>query len=159
MAIEKVKQYFAQYGMENQIIECAQSSATVALAAVALATTPERIAKTLAFRQADTCVLIVLAGDAKLDNKKYKDFFHCKASMLDAAAVEQFTGHAIGGVCPFAVAAEIPIYLDVSLRRFQTVYPACGSSNSAIELSCAELFLYARAKDWIDVGKDWQTEK
>ncbi|HZW49756.1 MAG TPA: YbaK/EbsC family protein [Bacillota bacterium] len=155
MAIEKVKQYFAQYGMKNQIIECERSSATVSLAALALGTTPERIAKTLAFRQADTCVLIVLAGDAKLDNKKYKDFFHCKATMLDAAAVEQQTGHAIGGVCPFAVRPEIPIYLDVSLRRFKTVYPACGSSNSAIELTCDALFQYAQAKEWIDVGKDW----
>ncbi|MCE5195631.1 MAG: YbaK/EbsC family protein [Negativicutes bacterium] len=157
MAIEKVKQYFAQYGMENQIIECAQSSATVALAAAALATAPERIAKTLALRQADACVLIVLAGDAKLDQKKYKDFFHCKAAMLEAAAVERCTGHAIGGVCPFALPAAIPVFLDVSLRRFQTIFPACGSSNSAIELSGEELFFYARAKAWIDVGKGWQT--
>lgn len=135
------------------------SSATVALAAEALGTKPERIAKTLSFANGDTCVLIVAAGDAKIDNRKFKDFFGRKASLLSPGEVLRLTGHAVGGVCPFALPeGTAEVYTDVSLQRFDTVFPAAGSSNSAVELSCEKLFQLSASKGWIDVCKCWQEE-
>ncbi len=153
MAIELVKQYFTQLGIADKIQEFKTSSATVELAAQALNVQPARIAKTLAFKQDDSCILIVTAGDAKIDNGKFKAAFSMKAKMLTPDEVVEMVGHAVGGVCPFAIPENISVYLDLSLQRFQTVFPACGSSNSAIELTCAELFQYAKAKEWVDVCK------
>ena len=156
MAIEKVRAYFAALGMEDRVREFPVSSATVELAAAALSCEPCRIAKTLSFLVDDGCVLIVAAGDAKVDNSKYKAMFHTKAKMLTPEQVSQFTGHAIGGVCPFANPEGVKTYLDISLKRFDTVFPAAGSSNSAIELTCDELEQYSHAIEWIDVCKAWQ---
>lgn len=155
MSIEKVKAYFNERGMVSRVLEFDVSSATVELAAQALSVRPARIAKTLSFKLDDGCVLVVAAGDAKIDNAKYKAQFHTKAKMLSFDEVEPLTGSAVGGVCPFALPGHVPVYLDASLRRFNTVFPACGSDNSAIELSCDELFSYANAQAWIDVCKDW----
>lgn len=151
MSIEKVKEFFKKFNMENKILEFDVSSATVELAAKALNVEPARIAKTLSFMQSEDCVLIVCAGDVRVDNKKYKAYFHTKAKMLSPDEVLEFTGHAIGGVCPFGVSNDVKVYLDESLKRFTTVFPACGSSNSAIELTPDELFKYSSALDWIDV--------
>ena len=129
------------------------SSATVELAAAAVGCEPARIAKTLSFRVGDRVALIVAAGDARIDNPKFKAQFHCKAKMLSADEAEELIGHAVGGVCPFAVNEGCDVYLDESLRRFETVFPACGSSNSAIELTCEELDRYAHPVAWIDVCK------
>lgn len=156
MSIEKVRAFFAQRGMESRVLEFDVSSATVELAAQALSVRPARIAKTLSFKVGEGCVLVVTAGDAKIDNAKYKTQFGCKAKMLAIEEVEPLTGSAVGGVCPFAVPGHVPVYLDVSLKRFYTVFPACGSENSAIELSCEELFEYSGALDWVDVCKDWE---
>ena len=156
MAIEKVKEYFRQYGMENRVQELEVSSATVELAAEALHCEPCRIAKTLSFLVDGAPVLIVTAGDAKIDNAKYKVRFGTKAKMLVPTEAETLVGHAVGGVCPFAVNAGVTIYLDESLKRFQTVFPACGSSNSAIELTIAELEEYSSYAAWIDVCKGWE---
>lgn len=155
MAIEKVKKYFSQYGMENRVQEFDVSSATVELAAQALHCEPSRIAKTLSFLVNDNPVLIVTAGDAKIDNPKYKAQFKTKAKMLTPQQAEEMIGHAVGGVCPFAVNAGTVIYLDESLKRFETVFPACGSSNSAIELTIEELEQYSNFAAWIDVCKGW----
>lgn len=155
MAIEKVKEYFKQYGMENRVQEFEVSSATVELAAGALHCEPCRIAKTLSFMVAEKPVLIVAAGDTKIDNPKYKAQFGTKAKMLTPIEAETLIGHAVGGVCPFAVNADVTIYLDESLKRFQTVFPACGSSNSAIELTIEELEKYSAFSAWIDVCKGW----
>lgn len=155
MSLEKVRAYFKEYGIDNRVLEFDVSSATVELAAQALNCLPQRIAKTLSFAAAGGPILIVAAGDARIDNRKYKDCFGLKAKMLTAAEVEQFTGHAVGGVCPFAVGDRVKVYLDCSLKRFATVFPACGSSNSAIELTVAELEQYARCAGWVDVCKDW----
>lgn len=155
MAIEKVKTYFQTYGMEERIQEFDVSSATVELAAAALHCEPQRIAKTLSFMVADHVVLIVAAGDAKIDNPKYKAQFGAKAKMLSPEEVETLVGHAVGGVCPFAVNDGVDVYLDVSLQRFETVFPACGSSNSAIELTIAELEKYSGSAGWIDVCKGY----
>lgn len=155
MAIEKVKTYFQTYGMEERIQEFDVSSATVELAAAALHCEPQRIAKTLSFMVADHVVLIVAAGDAKIDNPKYKAQFGAKAKMLSLEEVETLVGHAVGGVCPFAVNDGVDVYLDVSLQRFETVFPACGSSNSAIELTIAELEKYSGSAGWIDVCKGY----
>ncbi len=151
MAIDKVKAYFAQFGMEDRIMEMEQSSATVELAAQAVGCEPGMIAKTLSFLQGDTAVLIVTAGDARIDNKKYKACFKMKAKMIPYDQVEPWIGHAPGGVCPFAVNEGVDVYLDESLKRFDIVYPAAGSSNSAIGLNLAELEQYAGARGWIDV--------
>ena len=132
------------------------SSATVELAAQAVGVIPARIAKTLSFLVDDGCVLVVTAGDAKIDNSKFKGLFHCKAKMLTAEQVVAFTGHAIGGVCPFGNPEGIRTYLDVSMQRFDTVFPAAGSGNSAIELTCQELALYSRSLGWVDICKGWQ---
>ena len=158
MSIEKVKAYFAQFGMEGRVLEFPVSSATVELAAQALHCEPCRIAKTLSFVVGDTPVLIVAAGDARIDNHKYKARFATKAKMLTPEQAAQRIGHAVGGVCPFAVQPGVEVYLDVSLKRFDTVFPACGSSNSAIELTIPELEQYSGYKDWVDVCKDWQAE-
>lgn len=155
MAIEKVKEYFAQYGMEDRVLEFPVSSATVELAAQALGCEPCRIAKTLSFLVGDKAVLIVAAGDAKIDNPKYKAQFGAKAKMLTPDQVVELIGHAVGGVCPFAVNDGVAVYLDVSLKRFDTVFPACGSSNSAIELTIPELERYSGSTAWVDVCKGW----
>lgn len=155
MAIEKVREYFRKHDMEDKILEFQVSSATVELAAQALNCEPMRIAKTLSFVKEDSCFLVVAAGDAKIDNSKYKSQFGLKAKMVSPEDVERLVGHGIGGVCPFAVNNEIEIYLDVSLKRFQTVFPACGSSNSAIELTIEDLSKYSGASSWVDVCKDW----
>lgn len=153
MSIEKVRAYFAGYGIEDKILEFDVSSATVDLAAQALGVEGCRIAKTLSFLVGDGCVLIVAAGDAKVDNRKYKDRFGTKAKMLPHDAVPEYIGHAVGGVCPFAVKEGVKVYLDESLRRFETVFPACGSSNSAIELTIPELEKYSGFCEWVDVCK------
>lgn len=155
MAIEKVKKYFKERGIENRIIEFDVSSATVDLAAQALNTEGKRIAKTLAFRFFDQTLLIVMAGDAKIDNSKFKSHFSFKARMLDYNETENRVGHVVGGVCPFALNDECVVMLDVSLKRFKTVYPACGSAQSAIELSIPELEKFSQSTQWIDVCKGW----
>jgi prolyl-tRNA editing enzyme YbaK/EbsC (Cys-tRNA(Pro) deacylase) len=155
MAIEKVKTYFSQFGMEERVLEFEQSSATVELAAQALNCEAKRIAKTLSFKINDQAILIVAAGDARVDNRKFKDQFGTKAVMLDYSEAEAIIGHAVGGICPFAVNDGVDVYLDASLKRFQTVFPACGSANSAIELSIDELEKYSKALAWIHVCKDW----
>ena len=153
MSVEKVKEYFKKYNIENRIQEFEESSATVELAAKALNCEPKRIAKTLSFKVGDEPILIVVAGDAKIDNAKYKAQFNKKATMLKFDEVENLIGHAVGGVCPFAINEGVKVYLDDSLKRFKTVYPACGSSNSAIELSIEELEKYSNYKSWINVCK------
>lgn len=153
MAIERVKEYFKELGIEDRIQEFTVSSATVALAAQALGSEECRIAKTLSFHVDDKVVLIVAAGDAKIDNSKYKAQFATKAKMLAFEEAEGLIGHAVGGVCPFAVNEGVLVYLDISLKRFETVFPACGSSNSAIELNMAELEKYSGSLGWIDVCK------
>ena len=153
MAIEKVREYFKALGIEERIQEFDISSATVELAAKAVNCEESRIAKTLSFHVGDKVVLIVTAGDAKIDNKKYKAEFKTKAKMLSFHEAEHLIGHAVGGICPFAVNEGVEIYLDVSLQRFDTVFPACGSSNSAIELSMKELEEYSNYIYWIDVCK------
>ena len=155
MAIERVKTYFKQYGMEEKIREFDVSSATVELAAQALSCEPARIAKTLSFMVDGHAMLIVAAGDVKIDNHKYKEQFHTKAKMLSPEEAETLVGHAIGGVCPFAVNEGVTVYLDESLKRFETVFPACGSSNSAIELTISELEKYALPVQWVDVCKGY----
>ena len=156
MAIGAVKDFFAKYGMADRIRELAESSATVELAAQALGCEPDRIAKTLSFSVNGRPVLIVAAGDAKIDNAKYKAHFGVKARMLTPDEVETLIGHAVGGVCPFAVNEGVSVYLDASLKRFQTIFPACGSGNSAIELTIPELEQYSGFVSWIDVCKNWQ---
>lgn len=156
MSIDRVKAYFSQFdGMVERIQEFPVSSATVELAAQALGTEGKRIAKTLSFSVEGKPILIVAAGDTKIDNPKYKAQFHEKAAMLHFDAVEQLIGHAVGGVCPFGIHTGVDVYLDISLKRFETVFPACGSANSAIELSIEELERYSAYKAWIDVCKGW----
>ncbi len=159
MSIEKVRGFFAQYGIENRILEFPVSSATVELAAQALHCAPCRIAKTLSFGVNGAPILIVTAGDAKVDNAKFKARFGVKAKMLSHDDAATFIGHAVGGVCPFAVKEGVAVYLDVSLKRFETVFPAAGSSNSAIELTIPELETYSGFADWVDVCKAWQDDK
>lgn len=158
MSIDKVRACFRQLGIEDRIMEFPVSSATVELAAVAVGVIPARIAKTLSFKVGEKCVLIVAAGDTKIDNPKYKAFFKAKAKMLTPDEAESLIGHAVGGVCPFGVNEGVERYLDVSLKRFDTVFPACGSANSAIELTNDELEKYSNALGWIDVCKGWQEE-
>lgn len=153
MSIERVRAYFKTLGIENRILEFPVSSATVELAAAALGTEGKRIAKTLSFLVDGKAVLVVTAGDAKIDNRKFKDFFHVKAKMLSYEQVTELIGHAVGGVCPFAVNEGVEVYLDESLKRFETVFPACGSGNSAIELTIPELEKYSGYKEWVDVTK------
>jgi prolyl-tRNA editing enzyme YbaK/EbsC (Cys-tRNA(Pro) deacylase) len=151
MSLERAKRYLQQWDKDSQIKELDVSSATVELAAKALGIEEARIAKTLAFMIHESAVLIVAAGDTKIDNKKYRAVFGTKARMIEKDLVEKYIGHAIGGVCPFGINDEVQVYLDVSLKRFATVYPACGSSNSAIEMTCKELEEIGRAEKWIDV--------
>ena len=145
MSIQQVKSYFQQFGMESRVRELPESSATVELAA--------RIAKTLSFLVGEEPILIVAAGDVKIDNAKYKARFHQKAKMLSPAQVLELIGHPVGGVCPFAVKEGVRVFLDESLKRFQTVFPACGSGNSAIELTLSELEQYSGFEEWVDVCK------
>ncbi|AJY76910.1 YbaK/EbsC family protein [Paenibacillus beijingensis] len=161
MSIETVKAYFAALGREEDVKEFAVSSATVELAAEALNVEPARIAKTISFHSDGdaTCILVVAAGDAKVDSGKFKRHFGVKAKMLNHDEVVRLTGHAVGGVCPFANPDGAKTFMDISLQRFETVFPACGSSNSAIELQCDELYQYARAVEWVDVCKGWQLEE
>ena len=153
MAIEKVKEYFDQFGIADRVQELEMSSATVELAAQALNCEPCRIAKTLSFMVDGRAILIVMAGDAKIDNAGYKAQFGTKAKMLTPDEAETLIGHAVGGVCPFGINEGVKVYLDTSLKRFETVFPACGSSNSAIELSIAELEKYSHYSEWVDVCK------
>lgn len=153
MSIEKGRTYFRQFGMEDRVQEFSVSSATVELAALALGVDGARIAKTLSFKKDDTCILILAAGDARIDNRKFKDKFHMKAKMPSPDEVLELVGHPVGGVCPFGINDGIDVYLDESLKRFTTVFPAVGSANSAIELNLDELFKYSNAIEWIDVCK------
>lgn len=154
MSIEKVRSYFRQWpGMEEKILEFPVSSATVAEAAKAVGTEERRIAKTLSFMLDDGPILVVAAGDAKIDNKKFKATFHKKATMLKVDELTELIGHPVGGVCPFGIKEGVKVYLDQSLRRFPSVFPACGSANSAIELTIPELEIYSRFEEWVDVCK------
>lgn len=156
MSIEKVRAYMKQFQKEDKILEFETSSATVELAAKALNVIPARITKTLSFCCDDSCILLAVAGDAKVDNKKFKTEFGMKAKMLSPEDALRLTGHAVGGVCPFANPSEVKTYADISLKRFETVFPACGSSNSAIELGCDELYELSRALKWVDVCSGWE---
>ena len=153
MSIEKGRAYFRSLGMEERVREFEVSSATVELAAQALGVEGARIAKTLSFKTADGCMLILAAGDARIDNHKFKEQFHMKAKMLSADEVQELVGHPVGGVCPFGCNEGVPVYLDESLKRFETVFPAVGSASSAIELDLDELYRYSKALAWIDVCK------
>ena len=158
MSIEKVRSYFEPLGIAGRILEFPVSSATVELAAQALGVQGARIAKSLSFLVEDKPILVVTAGDAKVDNAKFKAIFHCKAKMLSHEETAQRIGHAVGGVCPFALPEDVKVYLDRSLQRFATVFPAAGSSNSAVEMTCEELERYSQAEAWVDVCKGWQDE-
>ena len=151
MSIERARAHLKKYGLDGKILEFEVSSATVALAAEAVGTEPRRIAKTLSFMQGERAVLIVAAGDAKVDNRKYKDKFAAKAKMLGFDDVEPLIGHAVGGVCPFGINEGVAVYLDESLRRFETVFPAAGTSASAVELTIAELEAASEFVEWVDV--------
>ena len=153
MAIEKVREYLEKFDLVDKIQEFDVSSATVELAAEALGCKPEYIAKSLTFKIGERVILIVTAGNRKIDNSKYKSKFACKAVMLNYAEVEEKIGHAVGGVCPFGINDNVEVYLDVSLRDYEYVYPACGSSNSAIQLSISELEKTSKYREWIDVCK------
>ncbi|KWX88586.1 EBSC protein [Paenibacillus riograndensis] len=156
MSIADVKEHFRRVGREQDILEFAASSATVEMAAATIGVIPARIAKTLSFRGTEeSAILVVAAGDAKVDNKKFRESFGLKARMLSPEEVLEQTGHEIGGVCPFGLARDLEVYLDVSMKRFETLFPACGSTNSAIELNCDELTVYSGAQDWVDVCKGW----
>ena len=156
MSIERVRAYFRELGMEERVLEFETSSATVELAAQTVGVIPARIAKTLSFKGPDGVILVVTAGDAKIDNKLYKAEFGLKAKMLTAEEAVELVGHAVGGVCPFATNDGVDVYLDESMKRFDTVFPAAGSGNSAIELTCDELYKYSNAKKWVSVCKDWE---
>ena len=159
MSVQIVRDYLKQWNYEDKIQEFDGSSATVELAAHAVGVIPAQIAKTLSFKVDDACVLIVAAGDAKIDNHKYKQYFHAKAKMLTPEEVIDFTGHAIGGVCPFGVdRSRVKVYLDVSMKRFDIMYPAAGSSSSAVKLTIPELETCSGYEEWIDVCKGWQEE-
>lgn len=153
MSIEKAKAHLAQFGADGRVLEFDESSATVELAAHALGVEPERIAKTLSFKSGDGALLVVAAGDARVDNRKFKERFGMKAKMLTADEALTLVGHPVGGVCPFGINGGVPVYLDESLRRFETVFPAVGSGNSAIELTLDELYTFSKAAGWADVCK------
>ena len=156
MSIQKAKEHLARFGADGRVLEFEVSSATVELAAQAVGCAPARIAKTLSFRTEEGVILIVAAGDVKVDNPKYKARFGCKARMLPFEEVEPAIGHAVGGVCPFGVNEGVKVFLDESLRRFETVFPACGSSNSAVELTIPELERFSGFQAWVDVCKGWR---
>lgn len=153
MSLERAKEYLERFGASGRVMEFDSSSATVELAAQAVGCEPARIAKTLSFHLKDGCMLIVAAGDARIDNRKFKEQFHEKARMLSPQEVEELVGHAIGGVCPFGIREGVRVFLDTSLKRFETVYPACGSSNSAIELTLPELEEFSGCEGYVDVCK------
>ena len=155
MSVAIVRNYFKENKISKEILEFPVSSATVELAAQAVGVEPARIAKTLSFytKDKESAILIVTAGDTKIDNSKFKHYFEMKAKMLAAEDVERMTGHAVGGVCPFGNPASVSVYLDISMKRFESVFPAAGSANSAVEMTCADLEKYSLAKDWIDVCK------
>lgn len=153
MSIENARAYLAKFGRDKDILEFSSSSATVSLAAKAVGVEEARITKTLAFKEGDSCILIGMAGDTKVDNKKFKAEFGYKAKMLTAEETLALTGHAVGGVCSFGVPENVKSYVDVSLKRFETVFPACGSSNSAIELTCDDIFTLTNSVKWVDVCK------
>lgn len=156
MSVNRVREHLKKWGRENDILELDTSIATVELAAQALGVEPARIAKTISFKNNEGAMLIVAAGDTKTDNRKFKSEFGFKAKMLTPEENLEYVGYAVGGVCPFGVKSSIPIFLDISLKRFETVFPACGSSNSAIELTCEELEVYSSSKKWVDVCKGWE---
>ncbi|MDR0759956.1 MAG: YbaK/EbsC family protein [Treponema sp.] len=151
MSIDRVRSYLGRWNRDKDIIEMNVSTATVSEAASALGVIPARIAKSISLRIENSIVIIVTAGDMKLDNRKYRDRFGIKARMLSPEEALEMTGHAVGGVCPFALPPNVDVYLDVSMKRFQTVYPACGSDNSAIELTMTEIDEYSQNKNWVDV--------
>ena len=160
MSIEKVRAYFKPLGIEDRIREFDVSSATVELAAVAVGVEGARIAKSLSFKVEDQPIIIVVAGDAKVDNSRYKAQFHTKAKMLTHEEAHELIGHDVGGACPFALPEDVKVYLDVSMKRFETVFPAAGSSNSAVEMTCDELERYAsNFAAWVDVCKGWRPEE
>ncbi|MBQ7777540.1 MAG: YbaK/EbsC family protein [Oscillibacter sp.] len=160
MSIQKVREYFTQFGIQDRIREFDVSSATVDLAAIAVGVEGARIAKSLSFKVNDEPIIIVVAGDAKVDNSAYKKFFHTKAKMLTHEEAHELIGHDVGGVCSFALPENVKVYLDVSMKRFDTVFPAAGSSNSAIELTCEELEKYSsNFVEWVDVCKAWRPEE
>ena len=156
MASEKVREYFSQYGLADRILEFDVSSETVELAAQAIGCESKQIAKSMSFLLNDQAILIVTSGDARISNPKFKEQFKTKAKMIPPDQVEKLIGHDVGGVCPFGIHEDVVVYLDISLQRFDTVFPAAGSGNSVIELSIDELETHSRAKDWIDVSKDWE---
>ena len=157
MSIQKVREYFKQFGIEERIREFEVSSATVDLAAIAVGVEGARIAKSLSFKVDDQPIIIVVAGDAKVDNSAYKKYFHTKAKMLTHEEAHELIGHDVGGVCSFALPENVKVYLDVSMKRFDTIFPAAGSSNSAIELTCDELEQYSsNFVEWVDVCKGWR---
>ena len=157
MSLLSVKEHFQQFGRTADILEFESSSATVQQAADVLGVIPARIAKTLSFRGAeDEAIIVVAAGDTKIDNAKFRAQFQVKARMLPAEEVLQQTGHMVGGVCPFGLANQLPVYLDISMKRFDTIFPACGSANSAIELTCEELEQFSGTAVWVDVCKEWE---
>ena len=159
MSVQEVREYFRQYNKENDVVEHDMSSATVELAAEAVGVIPARIAKTLSFKnkEGDSAILIVTAGDAKIDNKKFKSEFKYKAKMLTPEEVLEYIGHGIGGVCPFAIKDKnVKVYLDISMKRFKTIFPAAGSSNSSIELTCDELERFSHSEKWVDVCKGYE---
>ena len=156
MSLENVQTYLSKWNREKDIQIFETSSATVLEAANTLGVEPKRIAKTLSFRKEDDAILIVAAGDAKIDNKKFKQTFTEKPRMLSPEEVLEKTGHAVGGVCPFGLTEDLPVYMDESLKRFTTVFPACGSSNSAIELTNEELYIYGNIVEWVNVCKGWE---
>lgn len=153
MSIEKARAYLRKCGIEDRVREFDVSSATVDLAAAALGVAGERIAKTLSFKTGEGCVLVVAAGDARIDNRKFKDKFGIKPKMLPAEEVLDLVGYAVGGVCPFGINSGVPVYIDRSVLRFETVFPAVGSANSAVEVSPEELFKFSGATDWVEVSK------
>ena len=160
MSIQKVREYFKQFGIEDRIREFDVSSATVELAAVAVGVEGARIAKSMSFKVGEEPIIIVVAGDAKVDNSRYKAQFHTKAKMLTHEEAHELIGHDVGGVCPFALPEDVKVYLDVSLKRFDTVFPAAGSDNSAVEMTCGELERYAsNFVEWVDVCKAWRVEE
>ena len=153
MSIEKAREYLKKWNKEDEILEFEVSSATVELAAKALQTEESRIAKTLAFKIGDHAILVITAGDVKIDNREYKAEYGCKAVMLSPEEVKTMVGHEIGGVCPFGINENVDVYLDNSLKRFDVVFPACGSANSGIKMNCQELEIISRSKKWVDVCK------
>lgn len=157
-SIDTVKAYFSSLGRKDEILEFSASSATVELAAQALCVEPARIAKTLSFESGEGCLLLVAAGDARVDNAKFRSEFGLKARMLSSERVESLTGYSPGGVCPFALPEGVRVFTDVSLLRFTAVYPACGSDHSAVRLSCEDLFALSGSLKWVDVCKGWQAE-